>query len=179
MRIVVIERGLDIQLRAAFEETAALLRKADAHEIGSAHALTTALEADVYLLCSSNAAEVRKELADAAGFVALRLNRTILVGPRFDFPYGWPKPDPGTLAESIEVHRLGGWISADALTSWDQRIGLFAGPQELMAAMQTNALKAFQSENYAVWFGSRLGSLAEFLKVYFPILDAWADEERA
>lgn len=87
---------------------------------------------------------------------------------------GYPVPPPGSLAELLEQERLAGAVAPDGLDRWQQAPSWFAGPQALMEAAGTNALKAMQSRHYAMWFGIRHDTLTAFLASYLPLVEQHA-----
>ena len=178
-RAVVVRRSLDATLNLRVDEVIRQLRTRGSYDLLDANSLVGAPEADVYLLCGDQLASLTAELTSVASTSPARLPRTLIVGAPFDFTHGSHRTPKDTVVELMELHRLGGWLSPDALTSWNEAIALFAGPQELMEEMQTNAYKAFQSDNYAVWFASRRESIEDFLAHYLPVLEAWATKQTA
>ena len=93
------------------------------------------------------------------------LSRMIVIGPALGYAFGKPRPTQGTVAELLERHRLAGAFAGTALVDWGGAPS-FAGPKGLMERFATNAVKAFQSEHYANWFGPREKTMAEFLAAF-------------
>jgi hypothetical protein len=125
----------------------------------------------VNLWVGRDLATLRADLA-AASPAARR--RTIALGIAPGFRMGYPVPPPGSLAELLEQERLAGALAPDGLVTWQQMPSWFAGPQSLMEAAGTNALKAMQSRHYAIYFGLRHDSLASFLASYLPLVEQHA-----
>lgn len=170
MKIIAILRELPTSLRTEVDRVVGELRQREGFEVAIASSLVDAGPADAFLLCGDDHAALAAELSAAASVTPTRLARTLLVGPAPGFRSGRLDADPGTAVELMEKYRLGGCIGPKALTDWQDAPSWFAGPQHLMAQLRSNALKAFQSENYAIWFAARGATLVEFLASYLPAL---------
>lgn len=118
--------------------------------------------ADAYLWIGTDVAQLARAIETAP---PVTLSRTIVMGPTLGYAFGKPRSPHGTVAELLERYGLAGAFGGTALLDW-QGAPSFAGPKALMERFATNAVKAFQSEHYANWFGPRESSLAEFLAAF-------------
>jgi hypothetical protein len=139
-------------------------------ELGATPADSLA-DSGVNLWVGRDLATLRGDLA-AASPEARR--RTIVLGIAPGFRMGYPVPPPGSLAELMEQERIAGAVAPDGVVRWQQAPSWFAGPQALMEAAGTNALKAMQSRHYAMWFGLRHDTLTAFLASYLPLVEQHA-----
>lgn len=135
-------------------------------------AVVDSLPADAYLLCANDVQVVTEELADVAARTPDRLSRVILVGAAHGLLRGAQESAPGTIAELMERYRIAGCLTPEALTSWREAPSWFAGPKDLMEPLGSNAFKAFQSENYALWFSAPGATIGDFLASYVAVLAA-------
>ncbi len=168
MKINILQREVpDVWAGAltALERTLAARPNVTVRHVSS---LLDTADADAWLVVAPTLATLLPELEAAA---PERLARTLLVGPDLDFGGVFTAP-PGSLPEALERYRLAGAFAAQALLAWQEVPSYFAGPKDQMTRHNTNALKAAQSREYAIWFAARGASLDEFLVAYVDGLGA-------
>jgi hypothetical protein len=171
MEIAWIERSPALTWHIALGAVVEELGRQSGTSVRRAVGVVDAPDADAYIAVAATKDLLVQEVADVAARVPSRLRRLIVVGAPLDFAPSYPVPAPGTIAALLERHRLGGAVAPAAFLDWREAPSQFAGPKVLMTRLQSNALKASQSDHYAVWFSTRGSSLADFLGRYLPVLD--------
>jgi hypothetical protein len=175
IRINVIEHSVEVDWVSSVESLLAAIGRFSDVEVHRASRLPEGLDADAYLWIGRDHEALIREL-DASP--DSRVRRTVVIGLPLGYQFGKPHPLPGTIAALLEERRLGGAFTPAALLAWNEAPS-FAGPRALMSALGSNAVKAFQSRNYANWFFSRRETMADFLREYLPILTGYVDDPSA
>ena len=126
--------------------------------------------ADAQILCAGSDEAYEAILTTRAAAAGSGSARIVLLGVNLPWAQGTLHHAEGSLPHLLETFHLGGAFTASALLDWQEAPSAFAGPKALMSAMNTNALKAFQSERYCVWFVAPGATLGAFLRAYLPLL---------